>query len=267
MPNILNRIIVNKALEVGEARRQRSLSELKAAVRDLPPVHSLTASLQAHAGGVIAEFKRRSPSKGWIKQQASVATIVPAYQAAGAAAISVLTDKEFFGGSLSDVVEARRHTELPILRKEFVIDAYQLYEARAVGADACLLIVAAIGAARCRELAALAHDIGLEVLLEVHGEDELEAISSHVDVVGVNNRNLCTFVTDVAQSEALLPLLPAGVTAISESGLLDPLAARRLRKAGYQGFLVGEAFMKHHSPAEALKSYLGVLNSQEEGLC
>lgn len=256
MSNILSRIIEDKAAEVSQARHNRPLSELKDALHDLPPTHSLRRSLLSHRGGIIAEFKRRSPSKGWIKADAAADIIIPSYEAAGAAAVSILTDKPYFGGTLNDIICARRVTTLPILRKEFVIDAYQLYEARLAGADACLLIAAAIGAARCQELAEVAHEIGLEVILEIHSAEELDAYSSAVDVLGVNNRDLHTFVTNPAQSEALLPLLPKEPVCISESGLLDPHAACRLLDAGYQGLLIGEAFMKTDHPGEALSQYL-----------
>ena len=194
MDNILTRIIATKAEEVAAAKASLPLAELKDKCKDLAPTHSLKASLLSHAeGGIIAEFKRRSPSKDWIKREAKVADIIPAYEQAGAAGLSILTDHTYFGGCLNDVRSARPLTTLPILRKEFVIDAYQLYEARAAGADACLLIAAAIGAERCHELATVAHEVGLEVILEVHSHDELAAYSHEVDIIGVNNRNLKQF--------------------------------------------------------------------------
>lgn len=256
MSNILSQIIEDKAAEISLARSNKPLCELKDALHDLPPTRSLSSSLLSHRGGIIAEFKRRSPSKGWIKVGAEADVIVPAYEAAGAAAVSILTDNPYFGGTLDDIVCARRVASLPILRKEFVIDAYQLYEARLAGADACLLIAAAIGAARCHELAEVAHEIGLEVILEIHSAEELDAYSPAVDVLGVNNRDLRTFVTNPAQSETLLSLLPKEPVRISESGLLDPLVARRLLDAGYQGLLIGEAFMKTDHPGQALAQYL-----------
>lgn len=256
MTDILARILAVKAEEVAAAQAVRPAADLRAAVRDLSPVRSLRRSLESTPGGIISEFKRRSPSKGWFRRTARVAQVIPAYEQAGAAALSILTDPHFFGGTLADIVEARPLTSLPILRKEFVIDAYQLLEARVAGADAVLLIAAAVCAARCRELAAEAKSLGLEVLLEVHGAEELPACSPDVDVIGVNNRDLKVFRTDPSRSLDLLPLLPEGPLPISESGLLDPLVARSLRERGYRGFLVGEAFMRHEGPGDALKDYL-----------
>lgn len=259
MENILTRIMADKRQEVAEAKARLPLSELRAMLADAPPARSMRRSLLSHPGGVISEFKRRSPSKDWIKRGARVDDIIPAYEAAGAAGLSILTDGKYFGGSLDDVRRARSLTSLPILRKEFVADAYQLYEARAAGADACLLIAAAIGPEACHRLAAEAHAIGLEVILEVHAEDELSAYSPDVDIIGVNNRDLRVFRTSTAQSERLFPLLPPDALPISESGLLDPLAARRLEALGYRGLLVGEAFMRTPSPGDALREYLKAL--------
>lgn len=225
-----------------------------------PETRSMRQSILSHRGGIISEFKRRSPSKDWIKREARVEDIIPAYEAAGAAAISVLTDNTYFGGSLQDLIKARSLTNLPILRKDFVIDAYQLLEARVAGADACLLIAAALGADKCHELAEVAHNLKLEVLLEVHCAEELAAYSKHVDIIGVNNRNLRLFKTDTAISEALFAQLPSQALPISESGLLNNQVARHLQEIGYRGFLIGEAFMKTENPGEALQQYIEPLN-------
>lgn len=260
MQNILEEIVANKRIEVEQAKLLVSLDELKKAADSAPPVRSLRKSIESHhEGGIIAEFKRRSPSKDWINRHAKVEDIIPSYEKAGAAGLSILTDHNYFGGTLQDVVKARSLTHLPILRKEFVVDAYQLYEARAAGADACLLIAAAIGAERCHELAMVAHNIGLEVILEIHQAEELEAFSHNVDIVGVNNRNLKVFKTDPSQSVALYDMLPKGALPISESGLLDANIARRLHDTGYKGFLVGEAFMKTADPGLALNNYIKCL--------
>lgn len=256
MSHILDQIVAHKEIEVRIREQQRPLEEVKRALADAPKPRSLRASLERTPGGIISEFKRRSPSKDWIKRDAHISEIIPAYEQAGAAALSILTDEKFFGGTLNDLVEARRLTHLPILRKDFVIGEYQLYEARAAGADACLLIVAAIGAERCKGLAAVAKSIGLEVVLEIHSEEELEGVGEQVDVLGVNNRDLRIFKTDPQQSIRLFPKLPKGPLPISESGLLDPATAAAILKTGYRGLLVGEAFMRTPQPGEALKNYL-----------
>ncbi len=260
MDTILDKIVATKQQEVEASEQAVPLVELKAMVRNLPATHSLRQSLLSHKGGIISEFKRRSPSKDWINRTAQVAKIIPAYQAAGAAALSILTDSTYFGGSLQDVKEARSLTTLPILRKDFVVGEYQLYEARAVGADACLLIAAVLGSERCKELAQLANEIGLETILEVHCAEELSAYSSHIDVIGVNNRNLKLFKTDTQISETLFPLLPQGALPISESGLLEAATAQRLQQVGYKGFLIGEAFMKTPRPGDALADYIRQLS-------
>lgn len=261
MSDILKQIIETKKTEVEAAKQTIPYEVLLNQCAAMPPAtRSMRQSILSHRGGIISEFKRRSPSKNWIKSEARVEDIIPAYEAAGAAAISVLTDNTYFGGSLQDLIKARSLTNLPILRKDFVIDAYQLLEARVAGADACLLIAAALGADKCHELAEVAHNLKLEVLLEVHCAEELAAYSKHVDIIGVNNRNLKLFKTDTAISEALFAQLPAQALPISESGLLNNQVARHLQEIGYQGFLVGEAFMKTENPGEALQQYIEPLN-------
>ncbi len=261
MSDILKQIIETKKTEVEAAKQTIPYEVLLNQCAAMPPeTRSMRQSILSHRGGIISEFKRRSPSKDWIKREARVEYIIPAYEAAGAAAISVLTDHTYFGGSLQDLIKARSLTNLPILRKDFVIDAYQLLEARVAGADACLLIAAALGADKCHELAEVAHNLKLEVLLEVHCAEELAAYSKHVDIIGVNNRNLKLFKTDTAISEALFAQLPTQALPISESGLLNNQVARHLQEIGYRGFLVGEAFMKTENPGEALQQYIEPLN-------
>lgn len=256
MTDILKQIVATKKQEVEAAKKATPLHVLQDQCTDLPPTHSMRQSILSHKGGIISEFKRRSPSKNWIKRDARVEDIIPAYEAAGAAGISILTDQTYFGGTLHDLIKARSLTSLPLLRKDFVIDAYQLFEARVAGADACLLIAAAIGDQKCHELAEVAHTLNLEVILEVHCAEELTAYSEHVDIIGVNNRNLKLFKTDTSISEDLFAQLPPQALPISESGLLDNKVAIRLQQMGYRGFLVGEAFMKTEKPGEALQQYI-----------
>lgn len=261
MDSILETILAEKRKEVEAARDALPPAEL---AKQLPeaPCRSMRAALEASPSGIIAEFKRRSPSLGWIKRWAQAEAVASGYERAGAGALSVLTDLHFFGGSAADVADARRATQLPILRKEFVVDEYQLYEARAMGADCVLLIAAALAPGEARILAAKAHGLGLEVLLEVHAAEELEAWSPSVDLIGVNNRDLATFRTDPEQSVRLFERLPRESLPVSESGLLNPLTARRLRQVGYRGFLIGEAFMSKPSPAVALSTYISQMNGE-----
>ena len=255
--DILQEIIANKRRELAAAVEDDS--------RFIPdtPVHSLRKALSESRTGIIAEFKRKSPSKGWIHPDAVPEEVVPAYAAAGAAALSVLTDADYFGGSLDFIRRVRPLVDIPILRKDFIIDARQLREARGAGADAVLLIAACLSRGECAALLAEAHRLGLEVLLEVHGEEELDYITPDVDVVGVNNRHLGTFVTDVKTSFAMAPLLRArvgeGVPFISESGISDPSTVRKLRAEGFRGFLMGENFMKRPVPGAALAEFIDEL--------
>lgn len=214
------------------------------------------ALLQSH-NCIIAEFKRRSPSKGWIKEYADAATIPLGYQNAGASALSILTDLPYFGGKDKDIVTARESgVTLPILYKNFVVDEYQIFEARMCGASAVLLIAACLKKDECRLLIDMAHELGLEVLLEMHSESETEYADLQPDLCGINNRHLGTFHTDVQTSFLLSSRLPKDACRVSESGLKDTATLEALRLAGYHGFLMGERFMKETNPAETLKNFI-----------
>lgn len=256
MKDILSEIIANKRFEVDIQKRAIAIEQLEEGVRELPPTRSMRQALANSPTGIIAEFKRRSPSKGWIKEEASPEEIVPAYAAAGASALSILTDEKFFGGSLRDIRTARPLVDLPILRKDFIIDEYQLYQARIVGADAVLLIAAALKQDRCQELAVKAHELGLEVLLEIHRADELPYITKEIDMIGINNRNLGTFHTDIENSFQLAGQLPKEALLISESGISDAETVKRLQLSGFRGFLIGETFMRTPSPGKALNEFI-----------
>ena len=221
---------------------------------------SMKRALAQSSTGIIAEFKRKSPSKGWINKDASPEEVTAAYAANGASALSILTDTPFFGGSLKDLRDARPGVNIPILRKDFIIDEYQLYQAKIVGADAILLIAAALEKEECAFLAGKAHELGLEVLLEIHSEKELEYVNSTIDMVGVNNRNLGTFVTDIENSFRLASALPKDTLLVSESGISSPDTVKRLRQAGFRGFLIGENFMKTDNPGKALGEFIKQLN-------
>lgn len=244
----------------GVERRRTGVS-LDALMAELePPGRGWPFSEALIAPGVslIAEMKRASPSKGPIRPDADVAEIVQMYETAGAAACSILTEPEFFGGSLNDLRQARAACSLPLLRKDFIIDEYQLVEARLAGADAALLIVAAIGDELLGELIAFGHEIGLDLLVEVHDEEDAEiAVAAGAEIVGINNRNLKTLEVDPDTVLRLLPDIPAGTTVVAESGISDPTDVRRLEEAGVDAILVGEALMSAPDPAEAIRVLLG----------
>ena len=224
------------------------------------PKPSLREALLQSKTGIIAEFKRKSPSKGWIKEDGRADIIPLSYQQNGAAAISILTDEHYFGGH-DDFIRIARQSgvTIPILYKNFVIDEYQLYEAALCGASAVLLIAACLTIERCAELMHTAHNLGLEVLLEMHDENELKYAELQPDLCGINNRNLGSFVTDVQNSFRLAELLPKDAVKVSESGISNPDTVRALRQAGFRGFLIGENFMKTTDPGLALQQFISQL--------
>ncbi len=218
---------------------------------------SMRQALLSSPTGIIAEFKRRSPSKGWIKEEGRADQIPLSYQQNGAAAISILTDEQYFAGQDRFIVEARRSgVTVPVLYKNFVIDEYQLYQAAVCGASAVLLIAACLSKQECKTLLQKAHDLGLEVLLEMHSEEELDYVELEPDMCGINNRNLGSFVTDVENSFRLAERLPKDAVKVSESGISTPQTIRQLRQAGFRGFLIGETLMKAPDPGRALSEFI-----------
>lgn len=258
--DILEEIVAHKRIEVAEQKEQMPPRKLYAEVERMMAEgvskRSLSQALTENDFGIIAEFKRKSPSKGWIKEDGKPEIIPLSYEQNGAAALSILTDEMYFGGSLDYIRKARPLVNLPILRKDFIIDEYQLFQARHIGADAVLLIAADLSKQEVRSLTALAHDLALEVLLELHSEHELDYADIEVEAIGVNNRNLGTFVTDVQNSFRLASQLPQDKVLVSESGISNPDTIRLLREAGYRGFLIGETFMKTDNPGLALKQFI-----------
>ena len=245
MQDILKEIVAHKHLELEQ------LCAKKASLRE--------ALLQSESG-IIAEFKRKSPSKGWIKEDGRPDIIPLSYQQNGAAALSILTDEHYFGGSDDFIRQARQSgVTLPILYKNFVIDETQLYAAALCGASAVLLIAACLTKAQCKSLLDKAHFLGLEVLLEMHSEEELEYADLQPDLCGINNRNLGSFVTDVENSFRLAELLPKDAVKVSESGISNPDTVKALRQAGFRGFLIGENFMKTADPGQALSDFISQL--------
>jgi indole-3-glycerol phosphate synthase len=256
MATILDTIIAHKKEEVAANKKLVTLNTLLQQERKRP-FYSLKKSLtNRHSSGIIAEFKRKSPSKDWINQQANPERIVPAYQKAGASGVSILTDSRFFGGSLGDLRAAAPMVEMPILRKEFVVDEYQIIETAKAGADLILLIAACLEPEMVLHLAKVAHENGLEVLLEIHNQKELRHITEEVDLVGVNNRDLHTFKISLETSVELSPFIPDRCVKISESGIGSALDINYLKHFGYRGFLIGESFMKTSDPGVACKKFI-----------
>lgn len=262
--NILEKIIAHKRTEVAERQSLYPAKLLERSIFFETPTVSLTKYLRRpDRHGIIAEFKRRSPSKGVINAYAKVEQTTIGYMQAGASALSVLTDEHFFGGKNEDLTTARKFNFCPILRKDFTVSEYQIIEARSIGADAILLIAAVLTPQEVRQLSAFARSLGLEVLLEIHDASELGHICDTVDAVGVNNRNLADFSLDVQRSFELGAMIPNDFVKISESGLNDPATVVALRAAGFQGFLIGENFMKHSRPEEASKEFIATLATLE----
>ena len=257
--DILQEIVAHKRQELERMKTKTPERLLHAEVERMlgGRVASLREAVSQSATGIIAEFKRRSPSKGWIKQEGKASRIPLSSQQQGAAAVSILTDSHYFGGCDTFVTEAREAgVTIPILYKNFVVDEYQLFQARRCGASAVLLIAACLSKQECRQLLRMAHELQLEVLLEMHGEQEAEYADWEPDLCGVNNRNLGSFVTSIDNSFRMASLLPAGAVKVSESGISRPDVIRELQIAGFQGFLIGETFMREDDPGEALGSFI-----------
>lgn len=262
MSDILNEILAAKAEEVAAARRIEPFEAVREAAERAPPprdfVAALRQRLESGRAGVIAEVKKASPSKGVIRADFDPAAIAASYAAGGAACLSVLTDRPFFQGGPDDLVAARAACALPVLRKDFMIDPYQVFEARALGADCILLIVAALSLAQMRELEAVAHALGMAVLVESHDAAELErALQLDTPLIGINNRDLRSFVTRLETTLDLLPNIGAGRIVVTESGILAPADVKRMRAAGVNAFLVGEAFMRAADPGAELARLFG----------
>lgn len=261
--NILEQIVEYKRKEVAERKSLYPEKLLEQSIYFLTqPVSMKKYILRPDKTGIIAEFKKKSPSKGIINAHASVERTTIGYMQAGASALSVLTDKPSFGGSSEDLTTARKFNFCPIIRKDFTIDPYQVIEAKSIGADAILLIAAILEPALSKDLAAQAHSLGMEVLMEVHDEDELKKnLDIGADLIGVNNRNLKTFEVSIEISKRLAPMIPDHVVKVSESGISDVETIVELRKHGYKGFLMGENFMKHSRPEQVAMEFMEKLRT------
>lgn len=261
--NILDKIVTEKVQEVALHKAAKSIDDLtKMELFERKTFSLKDAILSGDNSKIIAEYKRQSPSKGIINGSAKVEDVTKAYTEHGAACLSVLTDYPFFGGTMEDLGKAR-FNDIPILRKDFMVDSYQVYEAKAIGADVILLIAACLTPHKVKELTNVAHDLGLEVLLELYTEDELDCYYDEVDLVGVNNRNLKTFEVNIENSIRLLNKLPKEKPGIAESGIDNPQVVMELKNAGFKGFLMGEHFMKTNNPGQAFVNYVNELKSLE----
>lgn len=260
--NILDKIVADKHREVALKKDIFPVSQLENSILFERDIVSLAQNLKNSKTGIIAEHKRRSPSKSVINQSLNVQDVAKGYEDAAVSGISVLTDGKYFGGSLEDLLYARASVKIPILRKDFIIDEYQILEAMAFGGDVILLIAAVLKKEELKRLANFAKNLGLDVLLEVHDLEELQkSIEANVDMIGVNNRNLKTFEVDIANSKELAAKIPAEFVKVSESGISSPEAIADLKDYGYQGFLVGENFMKTDNPGHAAKDFISKLNA------
>ena len=262
MIDILKKITDQTRLDLEKRKQLKSLSELRTMPHYARSPLCLSAALN-NGSGIIAEHKRQSPSKGTFGCEATLSEVVTGYEKAGVSAISCLTDEPFFGGTLEDLLHAREVVNIPLLRKDFMIDLYQVHEAKAYGADAILLIAACLDNEELKTLSAEAINIGLSILYEVHDLEELErikSVSKHFNptnfVIGVNNRDLKVFKTDIQNSKDLLPHFPENVVAVSESGISDPTVVQELQKSGFTGFLIGEHFMKTNDPGMACVNFI-----------
>ncbi len=254
--NILAKIVASKADELIERKKQISIDELTSMPLFSTKAYSLQQNLQtANTTGIIAEFKRQSPSKGIINAVADVVEVTKAYTEYGAAGVSVLTDGPYFGGSLADLAKAVVHP-IPVLRKEFIIDEFQLIEAKAFGASVILLIAACLSPKEVQSLASYAKKLGLEVLLEIHDASEIDHITDEVDFVGINNRSLKSFEVNIEHSLKLKSMLPKHKLSIAESGIYDVATFNLLKSEGFNGFLMGEYFMKQENPALAFEQFV-----------
>lgn len=253
--NILDTIIERKKQEIELSKSKVSIQQLKDSVFFDRKTYSLKETLKTKSG-IIAEFKRKSPSKGIINNQFSPLEVVSEYEKYGASAVSILTDSDFFGGNFEDIISVRNELKIPILRKDFMVDEYQFYEAKAIGADVILLIASCLSPAIVQEFTDLAHQLNLEVLLEIHSEEELVHISKNINFVGINNRNLKDFKVDLQHSVILKNQLPENVFSIAESGIYSEADFKFLKEKGFDGFLMSEYFMKSENPGNKFQEFI-----------
>lgn len=258
--NILDKIVAQKKIEIEQAKKLVSTSQLEKTDFFKRNTFSVTQNILAqNATGIIAEFKRKSPSKGIINDKVNTLDVVKGYANAGVSACSILTDESFFGGNIQDIISVRTEINIPILRKDFMIDEYQFIEAKSIGADIVLLIASILSPKQVKEFTALARSLQLEVLLELHDESELNHVCNDVHMVGINNRNLKTFEVDIEQSIRMSAALGNDFVKVAESGISSVETLKHFKNNGFQGFLIGENFMKTENPGLACKAFIAQL--------
>jgi indole-3-glycerol phosphate synthase len=261
MKTILEKIIENKKKELELLKKITPVRDLENSMLFSRKIISLSESLtDKHKTGIVAEFKRKSPSKGIMNSTSQVGEVTSGYFMEGASGVSILTDTQFFGGSNADILKVREKSFFPILRKDFIIDEYQIIESKSIGADVILLIAAILGENEVLRFSALSRSLGMEVLLEIHDPAELKKVNRHVNIIGVNNRNLKTFVVDTGTSERLVEKIPDGFLKISESGISSCDIIKMLRISGYKGFLIGGKFMNSADPVKTFSEFVKDLN-------
>lgn len=259
--NILENILIRKREVIIRDKQERPIYSLMNDKLFKRKCYSAKKSITKHAGNsIIAEFKRQSPSKGIINSVSQAKDVISEYQKAGASMVSVLTDEDFFGAKYIDIVQAREILHIPILRKDFIIDTYQIYQSKAMGADVILLIASILSVQKCKDFAFLAHNLGMEVLLEINNEKQLKHINPYIDLIGVNNRNLKDFTVDINRSLKLLKLLPGNLIPIAESGLGSVEDLKLLRDYGFKAFLMGEYFMKNNKPGNTCEKFIAEIS-------
>jgi indole-3-glycerol phosphate synthase len=260
---ILEKIIENKKKELSILERLTPVKELEKSGYFKRQPYSLSTSIaDKNKTGIVAEFKRKSPLKGIINALSLPGEVVSGYYREGASGVSILTDTQFFGGSVSDLMIVRDKSEFPILRKDFIVDEYQVIESKSIGADVILLIAAVLTGAEIFKFSELARSLGMEVLLEVHDQDELDKVNQYVNIIGVNNRNLKTFEVDIETSVVTAAKIPSGYCRISESGISSASSINILKSHGFEGFLMGERFMSSSDPIKAFSDFVDELKSQ-----
>jgi len=261
--NLLDQIAANKQKELAEIKKRVPLRDLEKSQYFSRTGISLSGNiLNPGKTGIIAEFKRRSPSKGIINSEARIEEVTTGYSRLGASGLSVLTEKKFFGGDVNDLCIARKLNSIPILRKDFIVDEYQVIESKSIGADAILLIASLLSESSILKMATVARSVGLQVVLEVHNEDELGKLNEFIDITGVNNRDLRTFNVDTGLSLKLAEKIPSGFVKISESGISSSTTLKILKQAGYDGFLIGERFMHSGDPVNSFSGFINTLRKE-----